>query len=398
MKSIPYVTRILAELASRNPAYASVFGAAEVLQNQLMLDGVISRNLLRPADDLSARATAELENETENMLGAIMLAQMGNLDHYSAAESLRCKFREAYHFQMETYETYFSRHTVALDIDDATRRRLWEDRRIAIHFPWLDNDIATEADSQGLNIEEYRDNSSRRAIGAIMRLAKDGGYVCSQHYPREEVLVGYVPKNSKVELIEGVWGNRCGLAGRVAILKTLRLEKTKIVDPIDCVVLLVARPRQGTLMRWRLIRNVVRNLVEGLSVKPELASLPPSQQEIMCSEFLRTSAAKDAGLPELANLLLPVGRTMKDLDILALALDGKKILAQVTYAHRDSNEGSMKLQRLKHYANQSACHLILFCDCDSHSVVDGVTIFPLEEVFSLFTKWGHGQDWLRLSC
>jgi hypothetical protein len=32
--------------------------------------------------------------------------------------------------------TYFVRHTLDLDIDDDTRRALWEARKIAIHFPW----------------------------------------------------------------------------------------------------------------------------------------------------------------------------------------------------------------------------------------------------------------------
>lgn len=32
--------------------------------------------------------------------------------------------------------TYFIRHNTGMDIDDDTRQRLWEEYRIAIHFPW----------------------------------------------------------------------------------------------------------------------------------------------------------------------------------------------------------------------------------------------------------------------
>jgi hypothetical protein len=32
-------------------------------------------------------------------------------------------------------KTYFIRHTEALDIDDATRQKLRDERRVAIHFP-----------------------------------------------------------------------------------------------------------------------------------------------------------------------------------------------------------------------------------------------------------------------
>ena len=38
--------------------------------------------------------------------------------------------------------TYFVRHTSILDIDEPTRRMLWESHRIAIHFPH-DNTGAT---------------------------------------------------------------------------------------------------------------------------------------------------------------------------------------------------------------------------------------------------------------
>jgi hypothetical protein len=36
------------------------------------------------------------------------------------------------------------------------------------------------------------------------------------------------------------------------------------------------------------------------------------EHESMCAEFLRLPAAEREGLPRLVHLLLPVGRTMKD--------------------------------------------------------------------------------------
>jgi hypothetical protein len=47
--------------------------------------------------------------------------------------------------------TYFARHTRDLDIDDATRKVLWDGRLVAVHFPG-DGD----EDASSLNPQDYR--------------------------------------------------------------------------------------------------------------------------------------------------------------------------------------------------------------------------------------------------
>ena len=143
---------------------------------------------------------------------------------------------------------------------------------------------------------------------------------------------GWSDPNSKIELLNGKWGGRSGLQGRAAVLKTLRLSNVKLVDPVDYAVLAVGRPRQGTIMQWHLAGKTVENLVPGRRSKPQLSDLAPSQQEILCSEFLRLPEAASLGLPRLAHLLLPTGRTMQDIDIDGIATDAKRLLAQVTFS------------------------------------------------------------------
>lgn len=145
-------------------------------------------------------------------------------------------------------DTYFIRHTADMDIDDATRDYLWRERKIAIHFPWTAKGDVSK-DSSSLNPDDY-ERSAKRAIRALRRLAETGGYVCAQHYPRAECMVGFVKPDSKIELVRGKWGDRTNDAGRTAVLKTLQLTKVRLVEPLDYAVLLVARPRQGTIMRW----------------------------------------------------------------------------------------------------------------------------------------------------
>jgi hypothetical protein len=285
-------------------------------------------------------------------------------------------------------KTYFARHTRKLYIDEDTRRMLWESRRIAIHYPDDKNGLPEE-DNSSTNPDDYK-GSGRKALRALVEIADNGGYVCAQHHGYDEVQIGKVKPGSKIELLYGKWGP--GFEGRTAILKSLQLLEVKLVKPSDYASILVGRPRQGTLMRWPSAGALIENLVENKINVPELASLSFDQQEILCSEFLRLPEAVNLGLPTLANLILPVGRTMKDLDLIALATDGKPIFAQVTYS--DVNQVDWKLKRLLKYSDPNGCHLLLFCNSSEIIHRSGVTIIPLERVFKLFTETESGSKWL----
>ena len=152
------------------------------------------------------------------------------------------------------FETYFARHTEAIAIDDATRNRLWVEKRIAIHYPFdLSGDMTQ--DSRSIEPNDYP-LPAQKYIRALRNLAQNGGYVCAQYCGHEECILGFVEPQSHIELVEGYWGKNerqgrvADWKGRTAILKTLRLTKVKIVAPEEHAIILVGRPRQGTLMRW----------------------------------------------------------------------------------------------------------------------------------------------------
>jgi hypothetical protein len=290
-------------------------------------------------------------------------------------------------------ETYFIRHTVGMDVDDATRDYLWRERKIAIHFPWVKKADSSK-DTSSLNPEDYN-RSDKRAVRALLRLAETGGYVCAQHYPHTECMLGFVKPDTKIELFRGKWGGKTQSTKRTAVLKTLQLTKVRLVKPLDYAVLLVGRPRQGTIMRWPLAGKVVENIVEGRTTKLRLGDLSYRQQEILCSEFLRLDGAP-FGLPRLAHLLLPPGRTMRDIDITGLADDGKMILAQVTFSPLSTAQ--WKIQRLLPYQDPKRAHLILFCACEAPTNQEGVVVFPIERAFTTFTATELGKLWLAHSA
>jgi hypothetical protein len=291
--------------------------------------------------------------------------------------------------------TYFARHNRKLDIDEATRARIWKARLIAIHFPRDKRGKLQPEDNSSIDPQDY-DGSGRRALSVLAELAQDGGYVCAEHYGHEEVQIGFVQPDSKIKLHSGKWGKIHGFEGRAAILKTVQLHKVNLVSPLDYPTILVGRPRQGTLNRWPNAGPLIEKLVKGKAWTVALENLSPDQQEILCSEFLRSPKVSRFGLPRLAHLILPVGRTMKDIDLLGVAADGRRIFAQVT---RTPFEGvAPKLNKLRKHKSREGSYLILFCDIKDRYVINNVTVFPIRTVFSQFTTTDFGKRWLEYAA
>jgi hypothetical protein len=139
----------------------------------------------------------------------------------------------------------------------------------------------------------------------------------------------------------------------------------------------------------------VRSLVEGDELKPEVSSLTPPQQEAMCAEALRLLNRNGSKRPQLISTLLPVGGTMKGIDISGLASDGRPLLAQVTY--RTKEGCSEKLSALKAIGNGTGAHLLFICRAEGESREDDVLIVPIQRLFSEFASSDVGKRWLGAS-
>jgi hypothetical protein len=289
-------------------------------------------------------------------------------------------------------DTYYIRHTDGLDIDDATRQRIWDERRIAIHFPRQRDSKLHAKDNTSLNVDDYPAHE-QRSIRALINLARDGGYVCAEYFQQRECMVGYVKPGSKIELIHGTWGPNDMYAGRNAILKSLRLGKVKLISPCDSAVFLIGRPRQGTIMRWRRTGKTIQNIVKGKRAVPALELLSYEQQEIMCSEFMRSKRAEKLGLPKLVHLLLPPGRNMRSIDIWGIAATGRMVFAQVTYSELE--HCASKFNDLLQYRDHNRNALVFFCNGTKLNHRDGVRIVPLQSVYDNFVSTSTGRLWIE---
>jgi hypothetical protein len=285
--------------------------------------------------------------------------------------------------------TFFIRHTHQLSISDETRQKLWDDQLIAIHFPVnCDGSWENNGDNRSLNPADYI-GSGKKSMNRLCELARFGGYVCAEYHGKSEILIGKIDPESEISLLEGKWNQ--GL-DRVAVLKTLRLTNTKKISPNSYAVIAASRPRMGTISRWPSVRNAISLLVDGHKPPPSWEMLSTSQQELGCSEFLRLEEISQFGLPRLQALILPFGGTLKDVDIIGIATDTKKIFAQVTFF--DFNSARTKLDKLRKFVDPSSAHIILFCKCDTHFKQDDIHIFPVNEVFNALKRHDWGERFL----
>lgn len=290
-------------------------------------------------------------------------------------------------------DTYFIRHSSALDIDTETLDTLWREDWIAIHYPHDELCTFEEGDSQSVNPNHYT-GSGRSALKRLQELAKNGGYVFATYRGKTGGKVGVVKPGSYIKLVRGTWGNKNNLQGREAVLKALKLSNVRNLAAEEAISLTAVQPRQGTFCRWWKVGQRIVSFVNG-DAAAGLESLTPDLQEVMCMEYLRTENARKRGLPILRYTLMPVGRTMKDIDILGVSEGGKILSAQVTYTRL--NPSGAKLRKLDPYRSLGS-ETIYFCQSECMQEINGHLIFPLQQVFDDFCiDDDAGREWFRLT-
>ncbi len=289
--------------------------------------------------------------------------------------------------------TYFVRHTLKLGTDEETLKKLWETCTIAIHFP-ARNGVLGEYDNDSLELETYT-GAALGGMRVLKELADRGGYVAADYtgYGR---LIGQVLPNSKIKLMKAKWrgGSKFGSLrpkGYPAVLKTLKLSNVMELKPEQQLAVFAGVPPQITISRWPKARSVIRDRVEGILPIRDWRTLSPQQQEILCSEFMRTPEGERLGLPQLAHLLLPVGSTLKDIDIAGIDVNGERIYAQVTHRTEFDSKMEHKLEALKKYKDGQS---IMFCDCHEPHLRNDVWLCPISEVFTLFLETPLGNHWI----
>lgn len=288
-------------------------------------------------------------------------------------------------------KTYFIRHSSALSISRATIDALWQQDRIAIHYP-VDNSGDFELfDSESLDPDDYS-GSAKSNLQRFKDLARNGGYVFAAYRGKPGGMIGYVAPGSKVEIFRGEWRQKGDAAAREAVLKSIELENSRKLNAGQAISLTAVQPRQGTFCQWHKVGTRVVDLVDGNTCM-SLGSLTPDLQEVMCMEYMRTKKAAENGLPQIEYTLMPVGRTMKDIDILGVDKYKQKVSVQVTFGR--FNKAGEKFKKLDQYLN-SGHKTVYFCNHRKAEVINEHLVYPLERVFTEFCNQTQaGNAWLK---
>ncbi len=248
-------------------------------------------------------------------------------------------------------KTVFIRHN--LRATQETLQMLWEKRLIAVHY----------ADIRSTKPEDYGD-AGRKALKRLWGYCNEGVIVGAVFTPikRIEMLVGEIVQGTKIEIAE-YEGN---------IYKVVQLTKAKEISMLDYPLLRAIRPRQGTVTGWPSAAAYLTAIFQNKPIPRNVRSLAPSQLELVCYEYLRMRRG-------LRGLLLPIGRSLPDIDIFGIGVDGKNIVAQVTQS-RSNGEISKKMDKLQAYRAGNT-RLIFFGPSDNRVERQDIDYISVEEAF-----------------
>lgn len=159
------------------------------------------------------------------------------------------------------------------------------------------------------------------------------------------------------------------------------------VSFVEYPILSALRPRHHSFCKWPSAKYHLRGIDAGVQNFREVEDkvndpsdlLGPSQLEVICNEYLRESATYGN-----YRQLLPVGRTLRDVDIVGQT-DAGRLFAQVTKATGSKFEE--KGQKLGPYRSSATGHLILFGpEREPPELPDGVSYEVLEDVLAEVDK------------
>jgi hypothetical protein len=241
-----------------------------------------------------------------------------------------------------------------------TLQRMWDDRVVA-----LDYEAIPSADPEKYN------KSGKRSIKLLNDCAQHGALVGAdyRHLYNDKILVGEIEENSKIQIKE---------YSGYKFYKVVYMKNAKEVSYLDYPILLSLQPRGAAISRWPSAYKILDAVINDRPMPWEVFSLDLNQLEVICYEFL-----KEQKLIE--HLLLPIGRTLRDIDIIGVNRNGCKVLAQVTFS-RSTSEIWNKAERLISY-NKNGEILYFFCPDQVTDIKNPkIKYIAIESVFNFFGK------------
>lgn len=235
---------------------------------------------------------------------------------------------------------------------------LWSKRQIGVHF----------GDNWSTKPEDY-DSAGKKALSRLWKYCESGAIVGAdfKSIRPTSMLVGEIEPKSKVEPKK--FGDY--------IYKIVQLKNTEEISYQDYLLLAAIQPRQTTITGWPSAQKYLESILGKEKIPWDVKSLHPSQLEVICYEYLRREKI-------LYVLLMPIGRTLQDIDIFGINGQGKCVLAQVTNS-TDPVKISEKIKKLESYKSKG--FILIFFGPESQEINNykDVEYISIEKVFYMLT-------------
>lgn len=257
-------------------------------------------------------------------------------------------------------EAIFIRHNMGEDekTQKETLQKMWNDRVIVLDYE----------KKRSIDPDDYKYENSKKAIRKLVNYC-DKGVLVGADYRRlhkDRMLIGEIPPGTPIEYrtYDGY-----------EYYKAVTLSKAMEVSFIEYPVLMTIQPRQAAITGWPSAKKILDALVNGKKIPFEVNSLSLEQLEVLCYEYLKINRM-------IRHLLLPIGRTLRDIDIFGIDENERKVFAQVTFS-KNPLEIKGKAERLNEFKNSN--QLYFFCPQGS-IIIDfpNIKYISIEDAFNSF--------------
>jgi len=245
---------------------------------------------------------------------------------------------------------------------DSVLKQIWDNNEIAFIY----EDVAST------DPKDYKDKASKNAFEKLNRYCHDGVIVGADYHLTKErrMMVGEILQGTKIQV-----KNYDGYA----FYKVVKLKNVKKVSYIDYPRLLSGQVPMVALSRWPSAKDVLQAILTGGALPYVVGSLDVNQLEVVCYEYLRRKNHLDA-------LIAPIGRTMRDIDILAMSAKSENVIAQVTFG-KDVKAKADAL--LSHKSSKRTTIRYFFCPkaaipAPTQPAYGNIKFVAIEDVFSYF--------------
>ena len=221
----------------------------------------------------------------------------------------------------------------------------------------------------------------------IMKECQEKGAIIAAVYSiinKNKIIIGEIEKGTEINF------TRYDHTDEDLIFKTMQLKNAREINYIDFPILMATHPRQSTIVHWRKIENVIRNIFQNNQLPDDVYSFSPGQLEIICYEYLKQKNL-------IYSLLMPIGRNLLYIDIVGINEKGQRIFAQVTYAD-NKQKVEEKLVKLKESIPETDKNtkLLFFAPPSDHidSIKDdfeNIEIIGIENVYDYLKSDENGK-------